>query len=387
MSRIRRTLPSSGIRAVFDRASEIERQGNRVWHLEIGRPDWRSPPGVAQEAKQALDGGFVHYVANRGLLELRRAISDDLKRITDRAYDPEREIIVTTGASEGLAMCALALLGPGDEMIVPEPTWPHYRVVAEMAGAMPVSLPLSPDDGYFLDPEAVAGKISSKTRMLVVNSPSNPTGAVQPKESLQIIADLAQKHGFFILADEVYQDFIYEGKHHSMATIMGESDLLVLLNSFSKSYAMTGWRIGHIAAEANISDALNRVHRYLTVCGVAFAQKGAAGLLCHPQRLPYLDEMRQDFYERYVVWRDAFSDCPGVQLVSPSGAFYVFPRIDYQAMSGREFCEYMLEEHQVAMVPGEIFGENYGQYMRISYGRDIETQRAAAAKIVEVLHG
>ena len=298
MSRIRGTLPSSGIRAIFDRASEIERQGSRVWHLEIGRPDWRLPPGVAREAKRALDEGFVHYIANRGLLELRQAISDDLKRTTGHTYDLEEEIIVTTGASEGLGMCALALLGPGDEMIVPEPAWPHYRAVAEMAGATPVSLPLFPDDGHLLDPEAVASKITSKTRMLVVDTPSNPTGAVQPKEYLQEIATLAQRHGFFVLADEVYQDLIYEGQHHSMATIMGESDLLILLNSFSKSYAMTGWRIGHIAAEANISDALNRVHQYLTVCGVAFAQKGAVGLLRHPQRLPYLDEMRQAFYER-----------------------------------------------------------------------------------------
>ena len=385
MSHIRRRLPSSGIRAIFDRASEIERQGSRVWHLEIGRPDWKLPPGVAQEAKQALDEGFVHYIANRGLLELRRAISEDLERITGRTYDPEREIIVTTGASEGLAMCALALLGPGDEVIVPEPAWPHYRAVAEMAGATPVSLPLSPDDGYLLDPEAFASKVTSKTRMLVIDTPSNPTGAVQPQEYLQEIAALAQRHGFFVLADEVYQDFIYEGQHHSMATIMGESELLILLNSFSKSYAMTGWRIGHVAASPMISDALNRVHQYLTVCGVSFAQRGAARMLSHPERQNYLEEMRAEFLKRYTVWRNAFADHPNVKLVPPQGAFYLFPRIDFNNMTAREFCHFMLEEHRVAMVPGDVFGAGFDRHIRISYGRDLETQREAAKRIVSAL--
>ena len=168
---------------------------------------------------------------------------------------------------------------------------------------------------------------------------------------------------------------------------MGESELLLYANGFSKNYAMTGWRIGYIGAAAEISDALNRVHQYLTVCGVAFAQKGAVNILHHPQRQAYLAEMRQAFRERYLVWKEALADCPGVQFVPPGGAIYLFPRIEYQGMTGREFCEYMLAEQQVALLPGDIFGQGYEQYVRISYGREVETQRAAATKLVQVLTG
>lgn len=382
---IRRLLPPSGIRSIFDRAAEIERRGGRVWHLEIGRPDWKLPPYLVEEAKQALDEGFVHYIANRGLLELRQAISDDLKTTTGRNYNPENEIIVTNGGSEVLAMCALALLGAGDEMIVPEPAWLHYKAAAEMAGAKPVPLSLSPDDGFLLNPELVASKITPRTRMIIVNTPGNPTGAVQPREFLQEIADLANKHGFFVLADEVYQDFVYEGQHHSMATIMGESDQLLLLNSFSKSYIMTGWRIGYIAAVPKISDVLNRIHQYLTVCGVSFAQRGAAKMLRHPGRQAYLKELHAEFQERYMIWRDAFASLPNVKLSPPKGAFYLFPRIDYRGMMARDFCQFMLEKHNVAMVPGDVFGDDFNRYVRISYGRELETQHEAAKIIVSVL--
>gem|GEM_PF-2946244 len=193
------------------------------------------------------------------------------------------------------------------------------------------------------------------------------------------------KHSFFIFADEIYQEFVYEGQHVSIGRYLDDSELLLYANGFSKNYAMTGWRIGYIAAQAKISDALNRVHQYLTICGVAFAQRGAAKILRHPERQAYLDEMRQAFSARYAVWRDALANCPSVQLVPPGGAIYIFPRIEYKSMLGRQFCQYMLTEHQVAMVPGEIFGQDYVQHVRISYGRDIETQRAAAAKITDVL--
>lgn len=387
MAKIRRMLPASGIRAVFDRAKDLERSGKVVLHLEIGRPDWKLPPGVVDDAKRALDEGFVHYIPNRGLPELRATIAEDIARRIGRQFDPEKELIVTTGGSEALSMCGLALLGLGDEVIIPQPTWNHYQAVVEMAGATPVLLQLSADKGFVIDPERVAEVITPRTKMLILNTPGNPTGAVQPAEYLREIAHLALRHGIFILSDEMYQDFVYEVEHVSVARYMGDSELLLYLNGFSKSYAMTGWRIGYIATEASISDALNRVHQYLTVCGVAFAQKGADGLLRHPQRQVYLDELRQVFYERYAVWRDAFANCPGVHLVPPGGAFYVFPRIEHKEMSGREFCKYMLEEHQVAMVPGEIFGVGYTQHLRISYGGDIETQRAAATRVVGVLHG
>ena len=375
-------MPASGIRAIFDRAGEIERSGHPVLHLEIGRPDWRLPDGVKNNAIAALEAGFNHYISNRGLIELRVAIAEDVSRLTGIGFSPENEIVVTTGASEALSMCALALLGPGDEVIIPQPTWNHYQAVVEMAGAYPVFLPLSGADGFQLYPDKLAGLITPRTKMLILNTPGNPTGTVQPAHYIEEIARLALKHGFFVFSDEVYHEFVYEGSHTSIAQFMGDSELLLYVDSFSKSYAMTGWRIGFIAARKRISDALNRIHQYLTVCGVSFAQRGAARLLRHSQRDLYLSSMRSAFNERRLVWAQALENTEILEGVIPSGAFYLFPRIHYQNMDGTAFCRYMLEEHKVAMVPGEIFGKAYRDFVRISYGRDIQTQKTAVEQII-----
>lgn len=383
--KIHRLLPASGIRAVFDRAKEIERTGQTVLHLDIGRPDWKMPPGAIEDAKQALDDGFVHYIANRGLPELRQAIADDAAEITGRSFNPDTEIVVTSGVSEAWSMCALALLGPGDEAIIPQPGWSHYQAVVEMAGATPVFVSLSAQTGFLLDPDQLKAALSPRTKLLILNTPGNPTGAVQPPEYLKAIADLALEYGFFVFSDEIYHEFVYDQPHMSIGQFMGDSELFLYANGFSKNYAMTGWRIGYIATQANISDALNRIHQYLTVCGTAFAQKGAANVLRHPERQAYLSELRRAFAGRYAVWRTAFDDCPTVQLVSPGGAIYIFPKIEYKGMTGEEFCNYMLEEHQVAMIPGHIFGYDFSRHVRISYGGTLETQQVAAAKLRAVL--
>jgi len=383
----RRLLPPSGIRQIFDRAKEIEQSGRPVLHLEIGRPDYSQPFGAVRCAQEAMDSGFVHYIANRGLPELREAIVEDIHDSAGVNFDPETEVIVTTGASEALSMVALALLGPGDEVIIPEPAWPHYRAVVQMAGATSVTLPLAgAGNGFILDPEELAKLITDKTRMIVLNTPCNPSGAVQPPDVLQEVARLALKHGIFVFSDEVYKDFVYDGEHVSIGSFMADSDRFLYVNSLSKSYAMTGWRIGYVAARAEVSDALNRIHQYLTVCGVAFAQKGAVAALRSQRRQEYLSGMREAFQERRSVWQSAWTDCPGFQCVAPGGAFYLFPRIDFRGMNAREFCSFMLTEHQVAMVPGDVFGDAYDHYVRISFGRDLATQQAAAERLIEVIN-
>lgn len=380
-------LPSSGIRAIFDRAKEIESGGRKVLHLEIGRPDYALPPGALENAKKALDNGFVHYIPNRGLPDLRKEIATDIQARTQNRFDPDNEIIVTTGASEALSMCMLGLLQPGDEVIIPQPAWNHYEATALMAGATPVLMPLSGENGFLIEPEKLLKIITPRTKMLILNTPSNPTGALQPGELLKKIAAMAIKYGFFILSDEVYQDFVYEGEHVSIAKYMPDSELLLYVNSFSKSYAMTGWRIGYIAAKKNISDALNRIHQYLTVCGVAFAQKGAIGILSHLQRQAYLKDLREAFDLRLQAWKKVFLNSRAFELIWPKGAFYLFPRIRYKQMSGKEFCDYMLEEHGIAMVPGEVFGKGFEQHVRISYGCNLEVQALASQKLFEVLNG
>lgn len=382
---IRRLLPASGIRKIFDLANKMEKSGQEVFHLEIGRPDWKLPPGVEEGAIEALKAGFVHYLPNRGDLELREAVARDIKRRTGKEYDPETELIITVGGSEAVCMTVLALVGEGDEVIVPLPAWPHYVPIIEMAGACPVLIETEPKEGFAYDPEVFEKALTERTKIIVLNSPNNPTGAVQQENNLREIINLAQKHNIFIVSDEVYQDFVYEGRHISAAELIEDKKHLVLISSFSKSFAMTGWRIGWVATEAEISDALNRIHQYLTVCGVSFAQKGAAKLLGDARLPKYLSEMNVEFRKRYQVWRDAFAGIDAVTLVPPGGAFYIFPEFRLGELSSREFCERCLKDIQVAMVPGDVFGEKYKKCARISYGRDMETQTEAAARLIEYI--
>jgi len=384
---IRRSLAASGIRAIFDSARRLEAQGARVLHLEIGRPDWQLPPGAAEQAKKAIDDGLVNYITNRGLPALRELLADEIRRATGRRFDSETEVAVTIGASEAICMAMLVLLGDNDEVIVPEPAWHHYQVIATMAGARPLPLPLAPEDGFALRPESLKAAITPRTKMIVLNSPGNPTGAVQSAETLEQVAKIAMKHGIFVLSDEVYDHFVYDGEHISIGRFMADTPLFIYVNSFSKTYSMTGWRVGYTAAEKSISDAMNRVHQYLTVCGVPFAQKGVEQTLRSPDRHAYVDQMREAFKRRRDIWLETLSGCPGFQCRRPEGAFYLFPRIEYRGMNGQEFCRYMLEKHHVAMVAGEVFGAPYGQHVRISYGLDEQVQKAAAEKLAGVLRG
>lgn len=382
---IRRSLPASGIRAIFDRALELERSGRRILHLEIGRPDFALPPAAEELTAQALAEGKVHYVANRGILPLREQIAERIHLSCGHRYSAEKEIVVTAGASEGLAAVALALLGPGDEVLLPEPAWPHYRAVVELAGARVIEVPGDWITAWQIDLNRLAGLVTPRTKMVIVNTPGNPTGAVQSEETLREIARLAEIHGFLVLADDVYSDFTWADGKSLMSQIWPGSSQLILLDSISKSCAMTGWRVGWVAASAELADAINRVHQFLTVCGTAFAQYGAAAVLAHPDRPAWLQAMRSAMYERRKVWLDALLDCPGVCLKPPQGAFYLFPRLSNLRGSGYEFCRAMLEDHGVALVPGEVFGPSYQDCVRISHGGDLETQRAASTLLRESL--
>ncbi|MCB0127604.1 MAG: pyridoxal phosphate-dependent aminotransferase [Caldilineaceae bacterium] len=385
MKPIRRSLSTSGIRIFFDRAQQIERAGHKVLHLEVGMPDWKLPPGVLEETKVALDEGYVHYIANRGLLALREAIAEDVQAVTGLHFDPETELLVTHGASEALSACGLALLGPGDEVILPQPAWNHYQAVVEMAGATPVLFPLRAEEGFLIDPERLAAAVTPQTKMLILNSPHNPTGAVQPAAVLEAVAKLAMEREFFVFADEIYQDLVFTAPHVSISRYMQDSPYLLYVNSFSKSYSMTGWRVGYLAGAAPIIDACNRIHQYLLDCGTAFAQKGVVNLLRHPGRQAYLEEMNCAFAKRHALWVEALNQCDNVQLPPAGGALYLFPQINYRGMNGWGFCQTMLEEHHIAMVPGEIFGQGYENHVRISFGQSLAVQQAAAAKLVDIL--
>jgi aspartate/methionine/tyrosine aminotransferase len=333
----------------------------------------------------ALRRGEVHYVANRGLRDLREALAEDVSRETGRSFDPDHELIVTAGASEALCMATLALLERGQEVVITEPAWNHYAAAVELAGGAPVPLALRAQDGWAIDPDRLSRIVTPRTRMIVVNSPSNPTGAVQTPDVLEAVADIALRNDIYVFTDEIYRHFVYAGKHVSITRYLEGSDLLLYVNSASKSFGMSGWRVGWVAAAAPVSEALNRVHQYLTVCGVPFAQRGLLASLINAGLPYYLRDMRVEFHARAEVWSQALKDVAGVDLVRPSGAFYLFPRIRFRDLDDRALCTHMLEEHGLAMVPGSVFGAGCAGHVRISYGLGMETQRAAATRLAEVL--
>jgi len=385
MKEIYRNLPPSGIRSIYDRTKELEGEGRKILHLDVGLPIWHLPPGAQQGLKAALVEGFNQYTENRGLLELRELISEGLIELNGTRYDPEKELIVTAGATEGIAIAALAMLGPGDEIIIPQPAWNHYETLARIAGAKPVYLNLSIENKFQIDPDQLQKLVNSKTKMIVVNSPSNPTGVVQLKENLKRVAEIALKNGIYVLSDDVYDRFVYHETYWSMCKFMGDSELLIYVNSFSKTFAMTGWRLGMVAAKPKVSNAINKIHQYLTVCSTSLLQKASINILKHPELKKYREQTTTAFQERADFWNEALKKCSALQYVPPTGAFYLFPQLNYKGMNGSDFCKLMLEEHSTALVPGEAFGEAFRQYFRISFGADMETQRAAAKIILEVL--
>ena len=270
------TIPFSGIRKMFEEVTRREKLGEKIIHLEIGRPDFDTPVHIKEAAKRAIDGGNVHYSSNYGIPELRDAIAKKLKRDNDLTYDPANEIVVTVGANEAVLITMMGLLNPWDEVLIPDPCWLHYFYCAQMAGAVPVSVPLREEKGFNPDLRDFRARLTSKTRMIVINTPNNPTGAVFGREVLEELAQLAREKDLFVISDEIYEKMVYEGnRHESIGGFPGMRDRTLTINGFSKIYAMDGWRLGYVAAPKEIMSALIRIHQYTTVCATTFAQWGA----------------------------------------------------------------------------------------------------------------
>jgi len=378
------TIPFSSIRKVFEEVKKLERKGETIIHLEIGRPDFDTPKHIKEAAKKALDEGFVHYTSNYGILELREAIAKKLEQDNNIKVDPEKEIIVTLGTNEAILMSMLGVLNPGDEVLIPEPAWFHYRYCAKLAEAKPISIPLRPENNFQLDPQDVHSKITSRTKMLIINSPHNPTGCVQSKETLEGIAEIAQKYNLLILSDEIYEKIIYDGiRHYSIASFPGMEDRTLTINGFSKLYSMTGWRVGYVAASEKLIDCLIRVHQYTTVCACSFAQKGALSALEGPQEC--VNEMVKEFDRRRKLIISYLDKVEGVFYVKPQGAFYFFPSIEHFKLNSEEFVKYVLKEGKVALVPGSSFGEGGEGYVRIAYSNSYENIEEGLRRLKEIL--
>jgi aspartate/methionine/tyrosine aminotransferase len=379
-----RSIPFSGIRKVFEEVIRRENLGEKIIHLEIGRPDFDTPHHIKEAAKRAIDEGKVHYSSNYGIPELRKAIARKLKEDNCLSYDPATEIMVTVGANEAVFIAMMGLLNPGDEVLIPDPCWPHYFYCARMAGAIPISVPLREENGFNPNIDDFRSRITSRTRMIVINTPNNPTGVVFTKDVLEKLGQIAQEKDLFILSDEIYEKMVYEGSlHYSVASFPGMRKRTITVNGFSKIYAMTGWRLGYVVACKELMSALVRIHQYTTVCATTFAQWGAVEALNGPQTEANM--MVKEFDRRRNLVYNALKIMPGIHVVKPKGAFYIFPNIKKLGKISEELTQYLLEETKLAVVPGTDFGEFGRDYIRISYANSHENLETAMDRIKRAL--
>ena len=352
-----RNLKPSAIRKYFAVPDDVVTLG-------IGEPDFTSPDKLMDAARKALDHGNTHYTANAGLIELRRAISDKLIDLYDVHYDPESEIIVTVGASEALYLAASTVLNHGDEMIVITPCFVSYQAAVELAGGVPVEVGCRLEDNFDVDVAAVEAAITPKTRGIMLGFPNNPTGAVASREKLQQICDLAVKHDLAIISDEIYERLIYGVKHINFASLNNAWDRTFIVGGFSKSYAMTGWRLGYVCAPKHLISQLYKIHQYLIMSAPTIAQE--IGIVAMRECEPDVERMRKEYDRRRRLIVDGLNTL-GLYTFEPKGAFYAFPCIKSTGLTSTEFADRLLAECKVAVIPGCGFGECGEGHVRCSY--------------------
>ena len=354
-------LPKSGIRKFFDM---ITPDMTDVISLTVGQPDFVTPWHIREAGIQSLETGKTFYTSNAGIEELRREINNYLTRRFSVSYNPLSEIIVTVGGSEAIDIAMRATLEAGDEVIIPTPSFVCYGPLAIMAGATPVILETKFEDEFKIKPQDLKKLITSRTKMLVLPYPNNPTGAIMTREELEEIAEIIRDTNILVLSDEIYAEMTYGAKHCSFATIPGMWERTILVNGFSKAYAMTGWRLGFVCAPAPICSEMLKIHQYEIMCSPTTAQFAAVSALKNGD--PDVKYMVSEYNKRRsLIYNKLLSI--GIESFEPKGAFYIFPKISQFGISGEEFCSRLLKEYHVAIVPGEAFGESGKGFARISY--------------------
>lgn len=374
------TIPFSGIRKVFEEVARREQMGEKIIHLNIGRPDFDTPVHIKEAAKKALDESKVHYSSNYGIPPLREALAQKFEEDNNLSYDPAKEMIVTVGGNEAVFLTMMGLLDPGDEVLIPDPCWLNYFYCVQMAGAKPISVPAREEYDFVPHIDDFRSRVTEKTRMIVINTPNNPTGAVYTAEALDEIAKLAVEKDLYVLSDEIYEKMVFDGQRHiSFGSLTGMKDRTITVNGFSKNYSMTGWRLGVVAANRDVISALVRIHQYATICATSFAQWGAVAALTGPQ-----DEIRHmiaEFDRRRILVSKALQEMPGIRVKQPAGAFYIFPSIKETGKSSEEMAQYLVEEANIAVVPGHVFGDFGEGYIRLSFANSYENLTMAMEKM------
>ena len=371
---VRRIKPS-GIRKFFDIAVTMD----DVLSLSIGEPDFITPWAVREAGVDSLVAGHTFYTSNAGLLDLRRAVVDYYARHFDVHYENENNTFITVGGSEAIDLCIRTLIGAGDEVVIPEPCFVCYAPLTELAGGKPVGVRTLPENEFKLTPEQLRAAITPRTKLLVLPYPGNPTGAVMNREDLEAIAEVLRGTDILVLCDELYARLTYGGSHVSLASLPGMAERCVVVNGFSKAYAMTGWRIGFALGPAPIIKAMLKLHQFAIMCAPTTAQEAAVRALS-----PELDEAVEEMVEEYDARRRMLLrrfEKMGLPCFEPRGAFYAFPCIEKFGMPSEEFCEKLLYDEHLAIVPGSAFGESGEGHVRISYAKGMDDLREAMNRL------
>lgn len=367
-------IKPSGIRKFFDIVSEMK----DAISLGVGEPDFETPWHIRDEGIYALEKGKTFYTSNAGLKDLRCEISNYLKRHHNINYDPQDEILVTVGGSEAIDIGLRAIINEGDEVIIPQPSYVSYEPCAVLANAKPVIINLKAENEFRLTPEELENAITDKTKILILPYPNNPTGSIMEREDLEKIAKIIIEKDILVMSDEIYSALTYKGKHVSIAEIDGMKERTILINGFSKAYAMTGWRLGYACGPQEIIKQMTKIHQFSIMCAPTTSQYAAIEALKHGDE--DVEMMRQSYNQRRRFLMNAFREM-NLECFEPYGAFYVFPCIKEFGMTSEEFATRFLEEEKVAAVPGTAFGESGEGFLRISYAYSLETLKIAMTRM------
>ena len=367
-------LPPSGIRKFFDLLSSVE----DIISLGIGEPDFVTPWHIREAGTYSLEKGYTMYTSNSGMPELRQELASYLELHYGISYHPEHEILITTGSSEGLDLALRAIINPGDEVIIPDPCYVAYPADIILAGGVPILVPTNEENNFVVRATDIAARITKQTKAILAGYPANPTGAVMSKKEARAIAELAKKHDLLVISDEVYARLVYGGEHICFPSLPGMKERTILISGFSKSHAMTGWRIGYVAAERRFIQALAKIHQYTMLSAPTIAQMAAIEALRNGEA--EVEKMVQEYNRRRRFMVKRLNEI-GLSCFEPKGAFYAFPSIKVTGMSSEEFAEKLLLEEKIAVVPGTAFGACGEGFVRCCYATSLSNIEEALRRI------
>lgn len=377
-----KTMGTEGAFEVLAKARKLEAGGREILHFEIGEPDFDTPMNIKNAAIDALNNGYTHYTPSSGLMEIRKAVADYISKTRGFDVKPE-QVVVTVGAKPAITFSILSLVNPGEGVVYPDPGYPIYNAAALLAEAKPVPLPLLEEKDFRFSPDDLEKRITDKTKLIVINSPQNPTGGVLTREDFEDIAEIIGDREIYILSDEIYSRILYEGEFVSVTSVEKIRDRVILVDGFSKTYAMTGWRLGYAVARPEIVNMIAKYAINVYSCPTAFVQMAGIEALNGPQ--DEAEKMVKEFNERRDIFVKGLNEIPGVSCKLPKGAFYVFPNIKSFGKTSKEVADFLLNEAGVAALPGTAFGK-YGEgYLRFSYATSKENIRKGLEKMKESL--